>query len=115
MEIKPHGSVLNFMLPLQSGKELFNGTTGYNAIQFGIAIILGLVATWLSFTCNEIGTDSPIGSVILQILYSLLAFLFGGLYILYYFVVHYLGNDILMSVGFASSCPSRQKIKNNQS
>jgi len=111
MEIKPQISITNFMLPLQSGKELFNDGTKsiYTYCQFTVATILGLIAVWLSFGCNDLGPSSPISAIILQIIYSVFAFLFGGLYILYYLIVHWLGDDVLMSAGFTSSCPSRQK------
>ncbi len=98
------------MLPLQSGKELFNGNASwYTGCQFTVAVVLGLIAAWLSFRCNELGPDSPMSAIILQIIYAVLAFLFGGLYIVYYMVVHWMGDDILGNAGFASSCPNKQK------
>lgn len=111
--------IFNFLTPLGSGVENFKDkkeglntkSQTYSTCQLIVAIGLGIVAAWLSFQCNELGPDSSIGAVILQIVYAIVAFLFGGLYILYYMVVHWVGDGILANAGFASSCPSGQIAK----
>lgn len=75
--------------------------------KLGIAILMGIGAATMSFQCNELGDG--IAGTILQILYTMVAFLLGGIYIVYYMVVHWLGNTILQNAGFVGSCPGYQK------
>lgn len=50
-----------------------------------IGILIGVIAAYLSWTCN---TSKGI-STVEKVIYALFAYLFGGLYLIYYFLVHY--------------------------
>lgn len=66
-------------------KEKFVSGSDNNVLLFGIifAICIGLYAGYLSYECSSKHGEP----IILKLLYSVLAFIFGLLYLLYYFLL----------------------------
>jgi hypothetical protein len=66
-------------------KEKFVSGSDNNVLLFGIvlAICMGIYAGYLSYECSS-KHEEPI---ILKLLYSVLAFIFGLFYLLYYFLL----------------------------
>lgn len=49
-----------------------------------LGLLIGIYAAYLSWTCNTVKGVDTVGKVI----YSIFAFMFGGIYLLYYFLVN---------------------------
>jgi hypothetical protein len=77
-------------------------------------LFISLVAAILAWDCNDIGNS--FGGRTMQILYTIFAFLFGGLYLVYYIFVHIIGDSVLTANCLPSSCPSSiiEQLKETQ-
>jgi hypothetical protein len=54
-----------------------------------LTLIISIFAAYLSFTCNWVVIDN---NVFVKLLFALIAFLLGPLYLIWFFFVNYLGN-----------------------
>lgn len=88
-----------------STEEFTNTTETY--LQLLLSVVLGIWAANLAYNCNDIGPDGRT----LQWIYTIFAFLFAGIYLIYYYFSHYLANNLLVKLGYpiASTCMSGLK------
>lgn len=98
------GSLLN---PSTEGFCNNKSCTTEDFLQLLLSIILGIWAANLAYACNDIGPEGRT----LQWMYTIFAFLFAGIYLIYYYFSHYLANNLLVKLGYpiATTCMSGLK------
>ena len=115
----PLPETLEMMTPLVSGTKLLKqhkdkeNLTELDATQienrfliqkFFFTLFLSLFSAYLAYSCNYVDDKWFSGSWALRWLYTLVAFIFGGMYLLFHVVVHVIGDSVLVSEGLPSSC-----------
>lgn len=61
----------------------------YVAMLYILTLLIALVSAYLSFYCKWGGT---VDNLIVRLIFAFFAFMFGPLYLIYYFIFNYLGN-----------------------
>jgi hypothetical protein len=61
----------------------------YVAMLYILTLLIALVSAYLSFSCKWGGI---IDNIIVRLIFAFFAFMFGPLYLIYYFIFNYLGN-----------------------
>jgi len=82
-----YNDILTYLTPLApflKQKKYLNQTGGaFDAGSF-VALLLSFYAAYLAYDCSRFETPA------MRLFYTVVAFLFGGLYLIYYFVYRYL-------------------------
>tara|TARA_B100000795_G_scaffold270051_1_gene262226 strand:+ start:6880 stop:7209 length:330 start_codon:yes stop_codon:yes gene_type:complete len=59
------------------------------AILYIVTLLIALTSAYLSFSCKWGGT---VNNIIIRLFFAFIAFMFGPLYLVYYFIFNYIGN-----------------------
>lgn len=72
--------------------------------KFFFSLFLGFFSAYLAYTCNYVDDGWFSGTFSMRWIYTIIAFLLPGIYLLYYVMVHVIGDSVLVASGLLSSC-----------